>query len=132
MGAGAGVPVLQTQFSFRSPMTSAEARMRTAIQKNHLHISNAIDKAIQQKIEKIETRLKRYHPEVADLDIRLDFSEKQSEYLCSLNLKIFKDSLQAKKTAPDLRQAVDRSFETMMRELEHYRSKINKSLQPSG
>ena len=90
-----------------------------------------MEKAIQHKIDKIETRLKRYHPDAAHLEIRLDHHEKQNSYECVVRLKAFRDSLHSKKSAPELRVAVDRSFDAIMKELDHYRLKINKSLQSS-
>ncbi len=105
--------------------------MRYEILKKEVTIPVSLEKAIQQKIEKINKRLKRYHPEVAHLEIRLEHREKQKEYECTLQLKAFKDSLFSRKTAPELRVAVDKSFDAILKELEHYRLKINKSLQAS-
>ena len=106
--------------------------MRYEILKNTVTISPSLEKAIHQKIEKIQKRLKRYHPEVAHLEIRLNHQEKIKEFECSLQLKAFKDSLRSKKSAPELRVAVDKSFDAILKELEHYRLKINKSLQASS
>ena len=90
-----------------------------------------MEKKIDQKVAKINARLKRYHPEVAHMEIRLGHLEKMNEYECALQLTAFKDSLHARKSAPELRVAVDKSFEALLRELDHYRLKINKSLQSS-
>ena len=103
--------------------------MRYQMQNGEIHVSASLDKAIGRKIEKIEKRLKRYHPDVADLEIRLSHQDKIDEYECKLVLKTFKDTLHTSKAAPELRVAVDKSFEAMMRELEAYRVKVNKSLQ---
>lgn len=105
--------------------------MRYELSKVNLEITEAIDKALGHKIDKVEERLKRYHPDAADLDIRLAYDDKLKTHECTLNLKAFKDSLHARKSAPDLRLAIDRSFDALIRELDHYRSKVNKSLQPS-
>ena len=104
--------------------------MRYELSKVNLEISESVDKALTHKMEKVEERLKRYHPEVADLDIRLEYHEKQKSHECSLNLRAFKDSLHAKKSAPELRSAIDLSFDALMRELDGYRVKVNKNLQP--
>ena len=106
--------------------------MRVDIFKNEIPLSGSLEKAIQHKVEKIETRLKRYHPDAAALEIRLDHNAKLNTYECVLSLKAFKDSLHSRKSAPELRVAVDRSFAAIMKELEQYRVKINKSLQSSG
>ncbi len=82
----------------------------------------------ETKIEKVEKRLKRHHPEAAHLEIRLKRLEKPDSFECTLSLKAFRDFLHAKKSAPELRAAIDRTFEAMLRELERYRLKINKSL----
>ena len=105
--------------------------MEHEIHRNHIHTSESLEKAIQNKVDKIETRLKRYHPDAAHLEIRLDHHEKQKTYECAVLLKAFKDSLHSKKSAPELRVAVDKSFDAIMKELDLYRLKINKSLQSS-
>jgi ribosomal subunit interface protein len=110
------------------PETSA---MRYEISKANLDVSDSIEKAIHQKIDKVEERLKRYHPDAADLSIHLEYIDKLKSHECSINLKAFKDALHAKKSAPELRIAIDRCFDALMKELDHYRSKINKSLQPA-
>lgn len=105
--------------------------MRYEISKANLDVSDSIEKAIHQKIDKVEERLKRYHPDAADLSIHLEYIDKLKSHECSINLKAFKDALHAKKSAPELRIAIDRCFDALMKELDHYRSKINKSLQPA-
>ena len=97
--------------------------------KNDIDLTPSLEKAIRHKIDKIETRLKRYHPDTAHLEIRLGHHAKRKTYECMVRLKAFKDSLHFKKSAPELRVAVDRSFDAIMKELDHYRVKINKSLQ---
>lgn len=105
--------------------------MQHEIHRNNIKTSPSLEKAIQHKIEKIETRLKRYHPDTAHLEVRLGRQEKQKTYECVVRLKAFRDSLHSKKTAPELRVAVDKSFDAIMKELDQYRLKINKSLQSS-
>ena len=106
--------------------------MRYELHNGEIHVSSSLDKAIGRKVEKIDKRLKNYHPDVAAMEIRLNRVEKVDEYECKLVLHAFKETLHAFKAAPQLRVAVDRSFEAMMRELEHYRVKLNKSLQDHG
>jgi ribosome-associated translation inhibitor RaiA len=89
----------------------------------------ALERVIGTKVGKIEKRLKHYHPDVADLEIRLAHMDKVNEYECKIVLRAFKETLHAKKAAPELRVAVDKSFEAMMRELESYRVRLNPSLQ---
>jgi ribosome-associated translation inhibitor RaiA len=103
--------------------------MRYAIHKGAVHLPAALEKAIAHKVEKVEERLKRYHPDTADLQIHLERQEKQDVFACTIQLIAFKESLHAKKSAPELRVAVDKSFDALMKELDHYRVKINKSLQ---
>ena len=90
-----------------------------------------LERAIQFKVEKVRTRLKRYHPDVAELEIKLTHLDKVNEYECNLVLKAFRETLCAKKGATELRVAVDKSFDALMKELDHYRIKLNKSLQSS-
>ncbi|HKI97192.1 MAG TPA: HPF/RaiA family ribosome-associated protein [bacterium] len=103
--------------------------MRYELHNGAVHVPDSLEKAIGTKVEKIEKRLKRYHPDVANLEIRLDRVDKVNEFECHLVLNAFKDTLRTSKSAPELRVAVDKSFEAMLSELEHYRVKLNKSLQ---
>jgi ribosome-associated translation inhibitor RaiA len=105
--------------------------MRLDIFKNEIPLTPSLEKAIQHKVEKIEKRLKRYHPDAAHLEMRLDHNQKLNSYECVLRLKAFKDSMHSRKSAPELRVAVDKSFDAIMKELDQYRLKINKSLQAS-
>lgn len=104
--------------------------MRTQLH-HDMPIQSSLEKAIENKVEKIKKRLKRYHPDVADLEIKLAHLRKNNEYECNLILKAFKGTLYAKKTAPELRVAVDKCFDAIFKELDHYRIKINRSLQSS-
>ena len=106
--------------------------MRYELHNGEIHVPQSLEKAIGRKIDKIDKRLKRYHPDVADLEIRLAHMDKVNEYECKIVLRAFKETLHAGKSAPELRVAVDKSFEAMMRELDHYRVKLNKSLQDHG
>ncbi len=106
--------------------------MRYELHNGEIHVPPSLEKAIGRKVDKIDKRLKRYHPDVADLEIRLKRVDKVDEYECKLELHAFKETLHADKSAPELRVAVDKSFEAMMRELDHYRVKLNKSLQDHG
>ena len=105
--------------------------MRYELFRANVEVNGSIEKAILQKIDKVEERLKRYHPDAADLSIHLEYVDKLKSHECTLNLKAFKDTLHAKKSAPELRAAIDRCFDALIKELEHYRSKINKSLHPA-
>lgn len=96
---------------------------------HQMPVGSSLVKAIEHKVEKIKERLKRYHPDVADLEIKLEHLENGNEFECNLVLKAFRETLHAKKTAPELRVAVDKCFDAMFKELDHYRVKINKSLQ---
>lgn len=104
--------------------------MRHEISRHNVEIPDTIEKALSQKIDKVEQRLKRYHPEAADLEVSLAYHEhlKDQAYECSLNLNAFREHLHARKTAADLRMAIDRSFDALLREMEQYRARINKSL----
>ena len=106
--------------------------MRHELLKNEIVVSPALEKVLQTKMQKVEKRLKRYHPDAAHLEIRLKRLEKLDSFECTLNLNAFRESLNAKKSAPELRAAIDRTFEALLRELEHYRLKINKSLRPGS
>ena len=109
--------------------TSTGSTMRYELFRNEIHVDASLSKAIENKVEKIKERLKRYHPDAADMEIRLEHQPKVNEFECNIKLSAFKDVLLAKKAAPELRVAVDKSFDAMMKELDHYRVKINKNLQ---
>jgi ribosome-associated translation inhibitor RaiA len=88
-----------------------------------------LEKAIARKVDKVEERLKRYHPDAADLEIRLERQEKLNSFDCAIQLRAFRETLHSRKSSPELRVAVDKSFDALMKELDHYRVRINKSLQ---
>lgn len=102
--------------------------MRYQFYKNNIRVDDSLTRVIENKVGKVEERLKRYHPDAADLEIRLAHQDKVKEYECDLKLTAFRNTMNAKKTGPDLRVAVDRSFEALMRELDNYRAKVNPSL----
>ena len=102
--------------------------MRYEIMKNGISVDESLEKAIISKVEKVTERLKRYHPETAHLEVRLGVEEKHKEYECSLQLKAFREAMHSQKSSPELRVAVDRSFEALFKEIETYRAKINKNL----
>lgn len=102
--------------------------MRYAIHKGDVHVPKAVEQAIERKVDKVAERLKRYHPDAAAMEIHLTRLEKKNEFECSLQLTAFKETLHAKKSAPELRVAVDKSFDALMKELDHYRIRVNKSL----
>jgi len=102
--------------------------MRYEILKNGIRVDATLEKAIAHKVDKIAERLKRYHPETAHLEVRLEQIEKQKEFGCSIQLSAFREEMVAKKFSPELRVAVDKSFEALFKELDHYRAKINKSI----
>jgi len=103
--------------------------LRYALHKGGLHVPEDLERVIAHKVDKVEERLKRYHPDAAGMEIRLAHQEKQNEFDCSIQLSAFRDTLHCRKSAPELRVAVDKSFDALMKELDHYRAKINKSLQ---
>lgn len=102
--------------------------MQFELHKNGIAVPEELERVILQKRDKIEERLKRYHPDVAELEVRLAETGRANEYECGLKLAAFKDVLTAKKSHTELRVAVDRAFEAIMKELDTYRAKINKSL----
>lgn len=102
--------------------------MRVEIFKHDIRIDQKLEQTIQYKTGKVEKRLKRYHPDAADLEIRLQHNPKSNEFACALNLKAFRDSMHTQKSAPNLRVAVDKSFDALFKELEHYRQKINPAI----
>lgn len=99
--------------------------MRFEIAKSEVAITPAIKEAIEHKVAKVNERLKRIHPDAAEMELRVEFNDREKTHECSLHLRAFKDALHAKKTAPELRVAVDKTFDALMAELENYRSKIN-------
>jgi len=103
--------------------------MRFELHSGPIKVPATLHKAIGRKVDKVEQRLKRYHPDVAEMELRVAHVDKLNEYECNLVLRAFKETMHASKSAPELRVAVDKSFEAMMLQLDHYRVKLNKSLQ---
>lgn len=106
--------------------------MHFDIHKHNVILTPQIEKLIARKVAKLDKRLKTYHPDVARLELQLrrhtDRTNQQVE--CALTLHAFDDTLHAQKDADELREAVDHTFDAMLRELEHYRARVNKSLHP--
>jgi ribosomal subunit interface protein len=105
--------------------------MRYEIHKHDVLLTPQIEKIIEQKVAKLDTRLKTYHPEAARLELQFKREEKGDKHVdCALTLHAFHDELHAEKGAPELHEAVDRAFDALFKELDHYRARVNKSLQP--
>jgi ribosomal subunit interface protein len=105
--------------------------MQIDIHKHDVTLTPQMDKLIEDKAAKLEKRLKTLHPDVARLEIQLHFQDRQSGHVeCAITLHAFRTLLHAKKVAPELREAVDDAFDALLREVEHYRVKVNKSLGP--
>ncbi len=103
--------------------------MRYDIHSHEVTVTPAIDKIIAEKIAKLEARLKSYHPEAARLELQIHRQEKKQILICALTLHAYQEELHASKEATELREAVDRAFDALFKEVEHYRRRINKSLQ---
>ncbi|MFO7890593.1 MAG: hypothetical protein R6V04_09670 [bacterium] len=102
--------------------------MKVDIYKKNITIDQVTRSHLDQKVMNMEKRLKRYHPDACFLIIRLSKNEKKSLFLCSLELKIFNKILYAKKQHSILLSAIKQSFDALVRSLEKYRLRINKSL----
>ncbi|HEX7928877.1 MAG TPA: HPF/RaiA family ribosome-associated protein [bacterium] len=103
--------------------------MRYDIHKGSVQLPKTLEGVIARKVKKVDERLKRYHPDAAGMEIHVAHLDKKNAFECSIQLTAFKETLHAKKSAPELRVAVDKSFDALMKALDHYRVKINKSLQ---
>jgi ribosomal subunit interface protein len=104
--------------------------MRYDIHTHDVTIGSALQKIISQKVSKLDKRIESYHSDAARLELQLRRHEKAQSVRCALTLHAYQDALHAEKDATDLRAAVDRAFDALFKELEHYRARINKSLQP--
>ncbi|HUJ76605.1 MAG TPA: HPF/RaiA family ribosome-associated protein [bacterium] len=106
--------------------------MDMQLHKQGVEVDDRLEKALQRKVEKIERNLKPYHGDVSLLEVWLERDAQTTQYFCAIKLDAFKANLHARKGATQLREAVDKAFDAMMRELDHHRAKINKSLQASS
>jgi ribosomal subunit interface protein len=105
--------------------------MRYEIHKHDVVLSPQLDGVLKQKVTKLEQRLKTYHPDAAHLELQFKHSVKDGAHVdCALTLHLIHDHLHAHKDAPELHQALDRAFDALFKELEHYRARVNKSLHP--
>ncbi len=106
--------------------------MRYEIHKHDVQLTPQIEDAVEHKVAKLKERLKTYHPDAAHLELQLRRTEKSGAQVnCAMTLHLAHDHLHAHKDAPELRQALDRAFDALFRELEHYRARVNKSLHPN-
>jgi ribosomal subunit interface protein len=103
--------------------------MRYDIHDPEVTVTPQIEKIVAEKLAKLDERLKSYHPEAARLEMRLRRQEKKQLLSCALTLHAYQEELHVEKEAVELREAVDRAFDALFREVEHYRARINKSLQ---
>ena len=103
--------------------------MRFDIHSHEVTVTPQIDKIIEEKLAKLDERLKSYHPDVARLEIQIRRQEKKQILACALTLHAYREELHAEKEATELGEAVDRAFDALFKEVEHYRVRINKSLQ---
>lgn len=102
--------------------------MKVDILQERLQITPDVQKVIDRKVEKLEKRLKRYHPETSHLRIHISKNEKKDLYECLLELRVLNKLLAVKKSSRDLVGAFDEAYEALIKEFERYRLKINKSL----
>ncbi len=102
--------------------------MKVDILQEGLQITPEVQKVIDRKIEKLEKRLKRYHPETSHLRIHISKNEKKDLYECLLELRVLHKLLAVKKSARDPVEAFDEAYEALIKEFEKYRLKVNKSL----
>ncbi len=106
--------------------------MRYDIHKHDVQITPQIEKIIGQKIAKLDKRLETYHPDAAHLELQIRHAANDRiPVQCALTLRGFHEALHVEKTATELREAVDHAFDALYKELEHYRARVNKSLQPN-
>ena len=103
--------------------------MRYEIHSHDVTVTPEIDKIISEKIAKLEERLKSYHPEAARLEMQLRRQEKKQILTCALTLRAYQEELHASKEATELREAVDRAFDALFKEVEHYLRRANKPQQ---
>lgn len=106
--------------------------MRYEIHKHDVQLTPQIEKIIEQKIAKLDKRLETYHPDAAHLELQFKRTERGDHHVdCALTLRTFHENLHSQKEAPELHEALDRAFDALFKELEHYRTRVNKSLQPN-
>jgi ribosomal subunit interface protein len=103
--------------------------MHFDIHSHDVVVGPQIEKVIAQKVVKLDQRMKSYHPDSARLELQLHRKEKGQSVRCGLTLHAYPEALHAEKDAGDLHEAVDRAFDALFKELEHYRGRVNKSLQ---
>jgi len=102
--------------------------MKVDILQEGLQITPEVQKVINRKVEKLEKRLKRYHPETSHLRIHLSKYEKKDLFECLLQLKVLRNTLSVKKSAHDIIRAFDESYKALIKEFEKYRLKIEKEM----
>jgi ribosomal subunit interface protein len=103
--------------------------MRYEIRSHDVTVTPQIEKIIGEKLAKLDERLKSYHPDVARLEIQIRRQEKKQILSCALTLHAYQEELHTEKEATELREALDRAFDALFKEVEHYRVRLNKSLQ---
>jgi ribosomal subunit interface protein len=111
--------------------------MRYEIHKHDVMLTPQLEKIIEQKVAKLDKRMQTYHPDAARLELQFKRGEKGgtekggAQIDCGLTLHAAEERLYAQKGAADLHEALDRAFDALFKELERYRARLNKSLQPN-
>ena len=102
--------------------------MRVEFYHHDVPLDTTLQRIIDRRIEKLEKRLKRYHPDAAHLVIRLTWEPSRELYHVTLELRVFHRDLAVKKEGHHLAPIIRSAFEALMKEFEKYRLQINKSL----
>ncbi len=102
--------------------------MRVDLQVDDYGLRPDAEEALERKLQKLEKRLMRYHPEAAGLVLKVEKNRKRNLYRCLLELSVPGKSLVAKKELHDQRAVVEEAFDALMKEFSKYRLKANKNL----
>ncbi len=102
--------------------------MKLDIRHEGLKMDRDLTAFIQQKAAGLEKRLKRYHPEMAHLTVKINQVAQKNIYVCKLDLNVLRDYISVKKEASTPSLAFQDAFRALRKEFEKYRLKINKNL----
>jgi RNA polymerase sigma factor (sigma-70 family) len=102
--------------------------MKVDVRCDGFKMDRELEKAIEKKVNLLEKRLKRYHPDVAHLTIKLNKMEKKDIYNCDLELNVLQQFLTASKMGETPVGAFSQSFRALLKAFEKYRLKLNKNL----
>jgi ribosomal subunit interface protein len=107
------------------PMTTL-TRFHWSLVTKNLHGHEMLRKQIQEKIGKLEKRLKHFPPDAVHLQIMLGRRPKRWLHTAALNLRLPSNILHSEKSSTDIIKAFDDAVDALLREVESLKARLRR------